>query len=152
MNEQYSTLCAIIYSPDDSNPDVWPSNAGVQSVVSQFQALPVMDQQERMMDQETFLRRRIAKTSEQLKKESKESREREMTEVMFHCLQGDMGMFVLNLLDLNDLGYLIDQNLKDVNRRIEVLGDSGMEIGESSNAAATLSEGIGYFLFLLLML
>ncbi|VVA96623.1 unnamed protein product [Arabis nemorensis] len=140
------TACAIIYSPYDTNPEVWPSNSGVQRVIAEFRTLPEMDQHKKMVDQETFLRQRIAKATEHLKRQRKENRELEMTEVMFHCLIGRMGMFNLNIMDLNDLGYLIDQYLKDVNRKIEILQNSGMEIGESSNAApaeAEAAEGVG---------
>ncbi|CAH2054913.1 unnamed protein product [Thlaspi arvense] len=133
------TACAIIYSPYDSNPEVWPSNSGVQRVVTEFRTLPEMDQHKKMVDQETFLRQRIAKASEHLKRQRKDNREIEMTEVMFQCLVGNMGMFHLNIMDLNDLGYLIEQYLKDINRRIEILGNSGMEVGESSNAVAATS-------------
>ncbi|CAH8387941.1 unnamed protein product [Eruca vesicaria subsp. sativa] len=136
--------CAIIYSPYDTNPEVWPSNSGVQRIISDFRQLPEMDQNKKMVDQETFLRQRIAKASENLKKQRKDNREMEMTEVMFQCLVGNMGMFHLNIMDLNDLGYMIDQYLKDVNRRIEILGSSGgMELGEPSNAAAAPSEATG---------
>ncbi|XP_013659196.2 agamous-like MADS-box protein AGL80 [Brassica napus] len=138
--------CAIIYSPYDTNPEVWPSNSGVQRIISDFRKLPEMDQNKKMVDQEAFLRQRIAKASENLKKQRKDNREMEMTEVMFQCLVGNMGMFNLNIMDLNDLGYMIDQYLKDVNRRIEILGSSGggMEIGETSNdAAAAPSEAAG---------
>ncbi|KAL1192031.1 Agamous-like MADS-box protein AGL80 [Cardamine amara subsp. amara] len=111
------TACAIIYSPYDTNPEVWPSNSGVERVVSEFRTLPEMDQHKKMVDQETFLRQRIAKATEQLRKQRKENREMEMTEVMF----------------------------QDVKHRTEFLRNSGMEIGESSNAVAVeaASEGIG---------
>ncbi|CAA7022032.1 unnamed protein product [Microthlaspi erraticum] len=139
----YLTPCAVIKGPDDSCPEVWPSNDGVQSVVSKFRALPVVEQQKRRMDQETFLNHRIAKTSEQLKKEIKEGRDWEIREVMFHCLTGNMHLFHLYPVDLKDLGSLIDKYLEDVNRRIEVLEDSRVEIGESSYAAGGPSEGLG---------
>ncbi|CAF2141462.1 agamous-like MADS-box protein AGL80 [Brassica rapa] len=133
--------CAIIYSPYDSNPEVWPSNSGVQRIISEFRTLPEMDQNKKMVDQETFLRQRIAKASDNLKKQRKDNLEMEMTEVMFQCLIRNMGMFNLNIMDLNDLGYLIDQYLKDVNRRIEILGNSRMELGESSNNVAAEASG-----------
>ncbi|CAA7022035.1 unnamed protein product [Microthlaspi erraticum] len=136
--------CAIIYSPYNTNPDVWPSNAGAHSVISEFRALPVLDRQKKMLDQETFIRQRIAKVSEQLSKEKRESRVGEMTEVMFQCLDGNMGMFDLNIVDLNDLSYIIDQKLKDLHRKIDVLGYSpAMEVGESSNAAAAAAPSQG---------
>ncbi|CAH8387939.1 unnamed protein product [Eruca vesicaria subsp. sativa] len=35
--------CAIIYSPYDTNPEVWPSNFGVQRVISDYRQLPEME-------------------------------------------------------------------------------------------------------------
>ncbi|KAL1207888.1 Agamous-like MADS-box protein AGL80 [Cardamine amara subsp. amara] len=139
------SACAIIYSPYDNNPEVWPSNSGVERVVSEFRKMPETDQHKKMVDQETFLRQRIAKATEQLRRQRKENRELEMTEVMFQSLAGNMGMFHLNILDLNDLGYIIDQNLKDIKHKIEISQNSGMEIGESSNVVAVeaASKGIG---------
>ncbi|ESQ28668.1 hypothetical protein EUTSA_v10019751mg [Eutrema salsugineum] len=133
------TACAIIYSPYTSNPDVWPSTSGVRRVVSDFRTLPEMDQQKKMVDQETFLRQKIAKLSENLKRLEKDNREQEMIEVMFQCWDGSLERFHLNILDLNDL---------DINRKIEILKSSSMEIGESSNTAVTAAmassfEGIG---------
>ncbi|KAF3539463.1 hypothetical protein F2Q69_00021843 [Brassica cretica] len=270
--------CAIIYSPYDSNPEVWPSNSGVQRIISEFRTLPEMDQNKKMTNeacenkggasssgsalrntQDETIRRsdiealikllkdnsadsvesthpdheggsrnveqstqaqpeensiardqdempsesdaetqveapseeneaepeqiqplrrrdhgqeildrrswtenhgheimdrklwtgklkqgkvqRIAKASDNLKKQRKDILEMEMTEVMFQCLIGTMGMFNLNIVDLNDFGYFIDQYLKDVNRRIEILCNSRMELCESSNNVAAESSG-----------
>ncbi|VVB04151.1 unnamed protein product [Arabis nemorensis] len=132
--------CAILYSPYDVDPVVWPSSSGVQNVVAEFRSMPEIDQQKKMVDQETFLRQRIEKVTELLKRQRRENREREMTEVMFHCLIGSMGTFNLNLMDLNDLGFLIDQFRKDVKHSLEIMKNSGMEIGQSSNAAPADAE------------
>ena len=83
------TSCAIIYSPYDTSHEVWPSNSGVQRVVSEFRTLPEMDQ---MVDQEGFLKQRIAKPTENLRRQRKDNKELEMTEVMFRCLIGNMEM------------------------------------------------------------
>ncbi|XP_031103983.1 agamous-like MADS-box protein AGL80 [Ipomoea triloba] len=112
--------CAIIYSPYENQPEVWPSTAGAQRVVAQFKRMPEMEQSKKMVNQEGFIRQRIAKASEQLKKQHKENREKEITEVMFQCLTGK-GLHSLILTDLNDLAWLIDQNLKEINKRIEDL-------------------------------
>ncbi|CAA0405203.1 unnamed protein product [Arabidopsis thaliana] len=87
------TSCAIIYSPYDTSPEVWPSNSGVQRVVSEFRTLPEMDQHKKMVDQEGFLKQRIAKPTENLRRQRKDNKELEMTEVMFRCLIGNMEMF-----------------------------------------------------------
>ncbi|KAM7481867.1 hypothetical protein LguiB_006450 [Lonicera macranthoides] len=112
--------CAILYSPYESQPEVWPNTLGVQRVLAQFKRMPEMEQSKKMVNQESFIRQRIAKASEQLKKQHKDNREKEMTEVMYQCLTGK-GLQNLMLPDLNDLGWLVDQNLKEIYKRIEFL-------------------------------
>lgn len=113
--------CAIIYSPYEAQPEVWPNNIGVQRVLAQFKRMPEMEQSKKMVNQESFIRQRITKANEQLKKQIKENREKEMTEVMYQCLTGKGTISNLILPDLNDLGGLVDQTLKDISRRIESL-------------------------------
>ncbi|KAK3025026.1 hypothetical protein RJ639_043304 [Escallonia herrerae] len=112
--------CAIIYSPYESQPEVWPNTLGVQRVLAQFKRMPEMEQSKKMVNQESFIRQRIAKASEQLKKQHKENREKEMTEVMYQCLTGK-GLQNLIMADINDLGWVLDQNLKEIYKRIESL-------------------------------
>ncbi|KAK9292177.1 hypothetical protein L1049_020137 [Liquidambar formosana] len=96
--------CAIIYSPYDSQPEIWPSPLGVRRVVAQFKEMPEMEQSKKMVNQESFLRQRIVKAKEQLKKQQKDNREKEVSQVMFHNLSGRAGLHNLNIVDLNDLG------------------------------------------------
>ncbi|KAL2463419.1 agamous-like MADS-box protein AGL80 [Forsythia ovata] len=112
--------CAIIYSPYESQPEVWPDTRGVHRVLAQFKRMPEMEQSKKMVNQESFIRQRIAKASEQLKKQHKENREKEITQVMYQCLTGK-GLQNLMMADLNDLGWLIDQNLKEIYKRIDEL-------------------------------
>ncbi|CAI9770185.1 unnamed protein product [Fraxinus pennsylvanica] len=112
--------CAIIYSPYESQPEVWPDNRGVHRVLAQFKRMPEMEQSKKMVNQESFIRQRIAKACEQLKKQHKENREKEITQVMYQCLTGK-GLQNLMMPDLNDLGWLLDQNLKEINKRIDEL-------------------------------
>ncbi|KAJ0080546.1 hypothetical protein Patl1_24622 [Pistacia atlantica] len=136
--------CAIIFSPYDAQPEIWPSPLGVQRVLSQFKRMPEMEQSKKMVNQDSFLRQRIGKGSEQLKKQRKDNREREMTQVMFQGLTG-RSLHGLNILDLNDIGYLIDQHLKDIHKRVDTLNKMAMQapaavprpssVGESSRQA-----------------
>ncbi|KAM7474395.1 hypothetical protein LguiB_021638 [Lonicera macranthoides] len=113
--------CAIIYSPfDASQPEVWPNIMGAQRVLGQFKKMPEMEQYKKMMNQESFIRQRIAKASETLKKEHKENREKEMTHVMYQCLMGT-GFQGLSMTDLNDVGWLVDKKIKEIQIRIESL-------------------------------
>ncbi|PON69574.1 MADS-box transcription factor [Parasponia andersonii] len=143
--------CAIIYSPYDTQPEVFPSVAGVHRVLAKFRRMPEMEQSKKMVNQEGFLRQRISKAGEQLKKQRKENREKEMTRVMFHNLTGKMGLQGLSVMDLNDLTWMIDHHLKDIHKRMETIAknkrsvrmaaavDTGKQKrggGESSHAAA----------------
>ncbi|CAH9081733.1 unnamed protein product [Cuscuta epithymum] len=115
--------CAIIYSPYENQPEVWPNTAGAQRVVAQFKRMPEMEQSKKMMNQESFIRQRIAKASEQLKKVQKENREKEITEVMYQCLNGKAAGLLQSLLltDLNDLAWMLDHNLQEIDKRMEAL-------------------------------
>ncbi|KAK7290225.1 hypothetical protein RIF29_04494 [Crotalaria pallida] len=113
--------CAILYSPYDPQPEVWPSPLGVQRVLAKFRRMPEMEQSKKMVNQDSFLRQRILKAKDQLKKQRKDNMEKEITQLMFQCLSAGKILQNLSMVDLNDLVWLIDQNLKDINRRIEVL-------------------------------
>ncbi|GAB2260602.1 hypothetical protein Droror1_Dr00011457 [Drosera rotundifolia] len=112
--------CAIICSPYDAQPEAWPSQTETQQVLSGFKKMQEMEKSKKMVNQEEFLRQRISKTAEELKKIQKENREKEMTQVMYQCLTGKSLQY-LDIVDLNDLGWLIDQNLKSIYRRLENL-------------------------------
>ncbi|KAI3698321.1 hypothetical protein L2E82_41780 [Cichorium intybus] len=113
--------CAIIYSPYEAQPEVWPTNSGLQRVLAQFKRMPEMERSKNMLTQESFIRKQITKANEQLKKQTKANREKEMTEVMYQCLTGKGSIANLSLPDLNELGGMVDQTLKDISRRIESL-------------------------------
>ncbi|KAL9686451.1 hypothetical protein QQ045_023910 [Rhodiola kirilowii] len=107
--------CCIIYSPYDAQAVLWPpSDVDVQRVLARFRTMPEMEQSKKMVNQETFLRGRIMKLKDQLKKQLKDNREQEMVEVMFQCLIGQLDMAILCMMDFNDLVWLIDQYLREI--------------------------------------
>ncbi|XP_021295736.1 agamous-like MADS-box protein AGL80 [Herrania umbratica] len=130
--------CVIIYSPYDTQPVVWPSPEGAQSVLSDFKKVPTMDQSKKMMNQESFLRQRIEIANQQLQRQSKDNREKEITQVMFQCLAGQ-GLESLNMKDLNDLGRLLEQNLEDIDKRIDTLTKASHSQGSVAAASATMA-------------
>ncbi|XP_056847455.1 agamous-like MADS-box protein AGL80 [Raphanus sativus] len=141
------TLCginagAIIYSPYDPTPEVWPSVEGMNQVITTFRNLPEIDRHNNMVNQQEFVQQKITKADKLLLKKKKDNREVNLTEnmVMFESIIRYLGNSNLCILDLNDLGYLVDQYLKSLNRMIQILeGDSDVEIGES------LYSGIFFF-------
>ncbi|XP_021899475.1 agamous-like MADS-box protein AGL80 [Carica papaya] len=76
-----------------------------------------------MVNQESFLRPRITKATDQIKKQCKDNREKEITHVMFQSLIGKP-LHQLNLIDLNDLDWFIEQRLREIQKRMETLSQS----------------------------
>ncbi|KAK6919862.1 Transcription factor, MADS-box [Dillenia turbinata] len=82
-NQEISTIYgvdanAIIYSPSDHEPEVWPSNGGVRDVVAKFKKLCEIDQSKQKMNQDSLLRQMIKMADEQLKKQRRVNREKEL--------------------------------------------------------------------------
>ncbi|XP_051126427.1 agamous-like MADS-box protein AGL80 [Andrographis paniculata] len=129
--------CAIIYSPyDDAQPEVWPDECGAHRVVEQFKRMPEMEQSRKMMNQEGFVRGRISKVADQVKKVHKNNQEKEIKHLMFQCLTGK-ALKGLPLPDLNDLGWVIDQNLKEIYKRIDGLKKAAEAVAVADQTVAT---------------
>ncbi|CAA7015302.1 unnamed protein product [Microthlaspi erraticum] len=139
---ELATLCdvpigIVIGSPYDSTPEVWPTRESMDKVLSQWKAMSAMDKSKKMMNQESFLRQRINKATESRRKLCKENRELEMKEVMFDCLKGNTSPSRVDPRNLRDLGGIIEQHLKDINRRIDILKKNDEPSSSSVLALAT---------------
>ncbi|KAK0592331.1 hypothetical protein LWI29_017361 [Acer saccharum] len=131
--------CAIVYSPYDNQPDVWPSHHGVQRIVSQFKRMPEMEQSKKMVNQDSFIRQRIMKSNDQLKKQRKDNREKEMTALMFQTLVG-RSLRPFDMMDLNDLGWTIEQYLKDIYKfQSDINNKMAMVAGSSSSSSLAVA-------------
>ncbi|XP_021911964.1 agamous-like MADS-box protein AGL80 [Carica papaya] len=115
--------CAIIYNPYDSKQEVLPSLFGAQCVLADFKRLPKMEQSKKMVNQETFLCQKISKAIDQLKKQCKDNHEKEITHIMFQSLIGKP-LHQLNLVNLNNFGWFIEQCLKEIQKSIGTLWKS----------------------------
>ncbi|XP_024634671.1 agamous-like MADS-box protein AGL80 [Medicago truncatula] len=122
---EISTLCgieagAIIYEQNNPEVQVWPSDSGVRSVISRFRSLPGLERSKKMVDQEVFLRQSIGKVYEQLKTQMKETRKKEMTNIIHHFIHTtEFNGYLMSKPDLNDLSYVIDENLREVNQKMK---------------------------------
>ncbi|WJX37951.1 hypothetical protein P8452_25662 [Trifolium repens] len=143
--------CAIIFSQNNPQPEVWPSPWEVQSVLWRFKSLSEIEQRKNMLSQETFLKQMIEKGNEKLKKQKNENRMKEMTYLMFQCLNAAQTIDNVGMNDFKDLSWVIDQNLKQIERRIdetqaEVVVENqaenviGMEQGMGNNVDAMQSQ------------
>ncbi|KAK7301473.1 hypothetical protein RJT34_12338 [Clitoria ternatea] len=113
--------CAIIYGPNDLEPNIWPSVEGVQEVLIKFMEHPESEKWKNMHNQETFLREKIVKTQKHLKKLKKENNIKEMALHMFQCCNTGKVFDNVTIVDTKDLLCLIDQYMKDIERNIKLI-------------------------------
>ncbi|KAK6773214.1 hypothetical protein RDI58_028452 [Solanum bulbocastanum] len=119
MAYELTTLCGvemaiIVYSPYQNQPDLFPNYANAFNTFKRFSELSVLDQSKHMMAGEEFTKRRIEKLEKQLHKVRKENRVNECTNKMYQALKGIDIPADMNPYDLNDLSFVIKQNLKQV--------------------------------------
>lgn len=133
--------CAIIYSHYDAEPEVWPSRMAAQAVLARFRKLSEMDQCRKMVNQESFTRQRIKKAEEQHRRISKENKRRDMENFMFQFLAGMVTLDHFDLRDAAEMSWLINQMLRDINSKMEMLKRKGKE--QQSVGGASTSAGGG---------
>ncbi|CAN1188019.1 Agamous-like MADS-box protein AGL80 [Linum perenne] len=118
--------CAIIYSPYDTQPEIWPpTTGGVHQVLSRFKKVPQMEQSKKMVNQEKFLGERIKKAMEQLRKQKRENEEKMVTNAVYECLSERIPLHELTLGDLDTISRAVDQQIKDIDRRVAEIGRRG---------------------------
>ncbi|KAL5715843.1 hypothetical protein ACHQM5_017610 [Ranunculus cassubicifolius] len=110
--------CAIVYGPYEPQPEVWPSKEDADRILKQFKSMTPMEQSKKMMNQETFVRQRLMKAKEQLKKQQRENRECEITQLMYDTLTG-RGLHDLGECELKDLVYVIEHKMTSIRDRVE---------------------------------
>ncbi|KAK4364757.1 hypothetical protein RND71_016115 [Anisodus tanguticus] len=133
--QEVSILCdvetaIVIYSPYHNEPEVYPNHAAVINTFTKFRELPELEQSKNMETQVEFTKQRIKKLKEQLRKVRKENRVKQFTSKMYEVLNGEDIPADMHPYDLNDLSYVINQNLKRVYESIKVM--AGGE-GSTSN-------------------
>ncbi|KAG5151934.1 hypothetical protein JHK84_028406 [Glycine max] len=109
--------CAIISSPFDSKPEVWPDPERAKQVIQKYLDASVLDESKNV-NQESFIMQRIAKAQEQLKKHRQENHEKEMALSMFQYMQGED--LPNNVEELKELNKLIEKNLKEIENKLAV--------------------------------
>lgn len=127
-------ICAIVSSPYDAEPDVWPSAVGVRRTLARFQSMPESDQSKNMVNQESYMSKRIQKVEEQLEKLRKENRDKEMREIMCGCLGGEK-LVIKNMssLDLYDFGRFLEKTSMEIQNKITAV--KKMHIYSSNNTS-----------------
>ncbi|XP_061999239.1 agamous-like MADS-box protein AGL80 [Rosa rugosa] len=116
--------CAIIYSPFGSEPGVWPSPSGVEKEQKKFKNMPMIEKSRKTLSQESYLRGMISKANKQLKRVRMQNCKKELRAVMFQSLTTGIPQFQnLNLLDMGDLRWLINQKLVEIDNKEKSLSN-----------------------------
>ncbi|KAM1334377.1 hypothetical protein FF1_010192 [Malus domestica] len=105
--------CAIMYSPDMPQPDVWPDPSEVRRLIELLKNVPEKERNKKMVTHGMFLKQRIEKVQEKLNKLKKENREKELRMAMSQCLAGKP-LNGLDFTNLHEMGWMIDEKLKDI--------------------------------------
>ncbi|KAH0705356.1 hypothetical protein KY290_010051 [Solanum tuberosum] len=119
MAYELTALCGVemaivVYSPYQNQPDLFPNYGNAFNTFKRFSELSVLDQSKHMMTGEEFTKRRIVKLEKQLHKVRKENRVNECTNKMYQVLKGIDTPDDMHPYNLNDLSFVIKQNLKQL--------------------------------------
>ncbi|KAL2325659.1 hypothetical protein Fmac_024717 [Flemingia macrophylla] len=112
------SACAIISSPVDSQPEIWPSPEGAKEVIRRYMNASVLDQNKNV-NQESFIMQRIAKTRDQLRKQRNDNDEKEMALALFGYIQGEP--LPNSVGELKQLDKLFEKNLKEIENKLAAL-------------------------------
>ncbi|XP_047306558.1 agamous-like MADS-box protein AGL80 [Impatiens glandulifera] len=113
--------CTVIYSAFDSQPLVWPSIDEAKRLITKFKSFSKVDQVKRNVNQESFTRQMLEKMEEKLKKQKRENHHKEMTQIMFQFMMDSQEtLLMLNREDYKELSRVINQNLTEVERMMEM--------------------------------
>uniref|UniRef100_A0A0D9UZV4 MADS-box domain-containing protein n=1 Tax=Leersia perrieri TaxID=77586 RepID=A0A0D9UZV4_9ORYZ len=111
--------CLVVFGEGEVEPEAWPSQEDARSVLDRFRALPETEQSKKMMNQEDFLRQRIAKLQDQVAKAVRENRERENKLLLHDALAGKLGGYEsLTVEQLTSLDCAVNDKLRAVTARL----------------------------------
>ncbi|GKV29732.1 hypothetical protein SLEP1_g38633 [Rubroshorea leprosula] len=120
---ELTTLCGVrafivIYSPDEVEPSIWPSRSSIQQLLTRFHGLPEMERSKKMMNQETYMKERVAKIQDLMKRHQRRNKEAEAT-LLLHQVNGGKELGEFHVTELQGLLWMLDEISKEANKKIE---------------------------------
>ncbi|KAM7273277.1 hypothetical protein ACFE04_027941 [Oxalis oulophora] len=126
--------CAIIFRPNEPEPDVWPSSEGAKDVVRRFKMVPEKDQRKKMVNREDHAKKNIATVTRLFHIKQQANHEKELATFM---LEGNKEVLKgLKMVDLNDLQKAIEKSMEYINGRIEFMAINNNNGASSSRTSA----------------
>ncbi|XP_049370095.1 agamous-like MADS-box protein AGL86 [Solanum verrucosum] len=116
---ELNTLCdveiaAVIDSPYNNEPTVFPNYDAAINTFVKFKELPTLEKSKNMVTREEFTKKRIEKMEEKLLKVRKQNRLKEITNEMYEVTRGKDISPNMDPYDFNDLSYMIKKNLLQI--------------------------------------
>lgn len=143
--------CCVIYGPNDTAPETWPSEkTALMSVIKRYIKTPEIEKTKKTMNQDGFLRTQIDKFTELKKKIERENEEAKLNTLLYQCI-GGKSMEDLGKEETQNLTNLVDCKLLILRKKIESMRDSTSPItgkpiknfvpGESSDTNREVADG-----------
>ncbi|KAG6466596.1 agamous-like MADS-box protein AGL80 [Zingiber officinale] len=112
---------AVVYDPQDPlHPAAWPSRREAALLLQGFRALPEVERLRKMTSQEAFLRQRVAKMRDQLRRQQLANHELEMSAILFEGLSG-RSLHDVGIENAYSLSLLVDNKLQEIAARRQEL-------------------------------
>ncbi|CAI8597027.1 unnamed protein product [Vicia faba] len=119
--------CVVVYGENNVEPEVWPPGPRIQNVLQKLYGLSKLERNKRAEDLEGYLKKRIEKSHEQLRKQILENKKKKFTNVIDKALinlHNNTDLVNINELndmkdELNDLTKFIDSNINEVEKKLE---------------------------------
>ncbi|KAJ3681274.1 hypothetical protein LUZ60_015763 [Juncus effusus] len=112
--------CAVIYNPEDQEPEVFPNVADARRILTSFQSLPEGERTRKMMSQQTFMQDRITKMKEQIDKAEKQNKDMELCALIYEGLAG--GDYAeVGVENVSAVAWALEENIIKVTERIRQL-------------------------------
>lgn len=109
--------CYVMYREGggSSPPEVYPSVPEALRVIERFRSMPELDQCKKKMDGEDYVRERIAKIQEQLRRAQRDNRQLETTLLLHDALVGRrQSLAGVAIEQLVSLGWMAENYVKKV--------------------------------------
>ncbi|RDY01925.1 Agamous-like MADS-box protein AGL80, partial [Mucuna pruriens] len=108
--------CAIISSPFDPMPETWPDSKATKQVIQRYMNASTLDQSKNI-NQESFIKQRIAKAHHQLRKQRQDNLDKQNTLSLFQYIQGEEHL-PDTIQELKKLHKLIEKNMKEIENKL----------------------------------
>ncbi|KAH0469428.1 hypothetical protein IEQ34_000986 [Dendrobium chrysotoxum] len=118
--------CAIIYSPQEVEPEVWPSTGEAGELLNRFNATESLSKENNMMNQEKFLLKQIVKLRGQLSRIMAENDDLAGEVLLLECMAG-RSVCGLGAYELGLVGRAVGRRIEAVEARILMLRSSEVE-------------------------